>query len=142
MIEIAVTDDESELARRLDALLDEAADALGHPFNPKPVGFEARDRDGSFLGGLFGWSQLGWFFVKSLALAPEARKRGVGGMLLATAEDHARENGLSGVYLDTHEFQAPDFYAKMGYDEVGRLPAAGGHPQRIWFCKVLPEERP
>jgi GNAT superfamily N-acetyltransferase len=95
--------------------------------------------DGSLLGGLYGWGQLGWFFVKLLALAPGARGRGIGGQLLGEAETHARRSGLVGIYLDTYEFQAPEFYAKMGYTEFGRLPAAGGHPQRIWYAKTLDE---
>lgn len=141
MTEITITENGAELQLRLDQLLDKGAEALGHPFNPQAIGFEARDRDGTFLGGIYGWGQLGWFFVKLLALAPEARKRGVGGELLTRAETHARETGLCGIYLDTYEFQAPGFYAKMGYEEIGRLPAIGGHPQRIWFAKKLQEER-
>lgn len=141
MTEITITENGAELQLRLDQLLDKGAEALGHPFNPQAIGFEARDRGGTFLGGIYGWGQLGWFFVKLLALAPEARKRGVGGELLTRAETHARETGLCGIYLDTYEFQAPGFYAKMGYEEIGRLPAIGGHPQRIWFAKKLQEER-
>ena len=141
MTEITTTENTAELQLRLDRLLDDGAEALGHPFNPQAVGFEARENDGTFLGGIYGWGQLGWFFVKLLALAPEARKRGVGGKLLEKAEAHARSEGLSGVYLDTYVFQAPEFYAKMGYEEIGRLPAVGDHPQRVWFAKTLGEVR-
>ena len=90
MTEITTTENTAELQLRLDRLLDDGAEALGHPFNPQAVGFEARENDGTFLGGIYGWGQLGWFFVKLLALAPEARGGGVGGKLLATVEAHAR----------------------------------------------------
>lgn len=136
-IEIVTVENGAAFNNRLDALLEEHAVGIGTPFDPQAVGFEARDPEGVFLGGLYGWGQLGWFFVKSLALEPGARKAGVGGRLIARAEEHARAAGLVGVYLDTYAFQAPDFYAKMGYTEIGRLPAAGGHPQRIWFAKTL-----
>ncbi|MBW3095754.1 GNAT family N-acetyltransferase [Pseudohoeflea coraliihabitans] len=126
-----------ELAARLDAMLDEAADALGVPFNPVEVVLEAREPDGTLLGGLSGYGQLGWLFVKLLALTPEARGRGVGMQLIRRAEDVAREHGWSGVYLDTFTFQAPAFYRKLGYREIGRLPAIDGHPQRIWFARKL-----
>ncbi|WP_370321320.1 GNAT family N-acetyltransferase [Oricola sp.] len=138
MIEISKFDGEDErFENQLDVLLDDHAEANGTPFEPRTVGFVARDREGKIVGGLYGWAQLGWFFVKLLALAPEARKTGAGGRLLAEAEDHARSEGLAGVYLDTYEFQAPGFYEKMGYAEFGRLPAAGGHPQRIWYAKIF-----
>lgn len=137
MIEIVKFHGEDDsFATRLDDLLDAHAELNGTPFDPQTTGFVARDGD-TVLGGLYGWGQLGWFFVKLLALAPEARKTGVGGRLLAEAEAHARAEGLVGVYLDTYEFQAPDFYRKMGYSEFGRLPAAGGHPQRFWFAKTF-----
>ena len=138
MIEIVKIEGEDDaLAASLDALLDAQAEDLGHPFDPQVVAFVAKDTDGILLGGLYGWGQLGWFFVKLLALEPEARGRGIGSRLLAEAEAHARLSGLAGIYLDTYEFQAPEFYARMGYTEFGRLPAAGGHPQRIWFAKTF-----
>jgi len=138
MIEIAKFDGEDErFEKQLDDLLDDHAEANGTPFDPRAVGFVARDGDGTVLGGIYGWGQLGWFYVKLLALEPGTRKGGVGGRLLAEAEDHARSEGLAGVYLDTYEFQAPGFYEKNGYREFGRLPAAGGHPQRIWYAKIF-----
>lgn len=138
MIEIVKFDGEDEaFEKKLDDLLDQHAEVNGTPFDPRTVGFVARDGEGAVVGGLYGWAQLGWFFVKLLAVAPEARKTGAGGRLLAEAEAHARGEGLAGVYLDTYEFQAPGFYEKMGYREFGRLPAAGGHPQRFWYAKIF-----
>ena len=37
------------------------------------------------------------------------------------AEDEARDEGCRYVHLDSHSFQAPDFYKKLGYEEFGRL---------------------
>lgn len=138
MIEIVKFDGEDEaFEKKLDDLLDDHADLNGTPFDPQTVGFAAKNGDGAVIGGLYGWAQLGWFYVKLLALAPDARMTGAGGRMLAEAEAHARREGLVGVYLDTYEFQAPGFYEKMGYAEFGRLPAAGGHPQRIWYAKIF-----
>ncbi|MBC2773845.1 GNAT family N-acetyltransferase [Rhizobium sp. AQ_MP] len=95
----------------------------------------ALDADGGFVGGLIGAYLQRWFFVKFLAVAPEARGRGIGAQLLARAEALALEDGLVGIYLDTFEFQAPRFYLREGYREIGRLPKVGDAPQRIWFAK-------
>lgn len=130
----------SDYLDRLDEILDDAAEASGRPFNAQDVNLEALDADGTFLGGLSGYSQLGWFFIKSLALMPDGRGKGVGRALMRRAEAIAVERGLSGIWLDTYDFQAPGFYEKMGYAEFGRLPAAEGHPRRIWYAKKLAEE--
>ena len=93
--------------------------------------------DGELLGGFSGKAHLGWLYVLLLATAPDARGTGVGAALMKRGEVIARNMGLVGVYLDTYDFQAPGFYERIGYTEIGRLPAAGGHPQRIWFRKLF-----
>lgn len=133
-IELLETDD-GLLTGTVDTILDEAAKAQGHPFEGRKVQLRAQDAEGRFLGGLIGAHLQRWFFVKLLAVAPEARGHGIGAQLLARAEALARADGLVGIYLDTFEFQAPRFYLREGYREVGRLPKVGDAPQRIWFAK-------
>ncbi len=128
-------DDDALLTGAVDAILDEAAKAQGHPFEGRKVQLRAQDAEGRFLGGLIGAQLQRWFFVKLLAVSPEARGGGIGAQLLARAEAMAREDGLVGIYLDTFEFQAPRFYLREGYREIGRLPKVGDAPQRIWFAK-------
>lgn len=138
MIEIIFTEDwDSPLPREIDALLDDHAVRNGTPFDPRPLQLKAIDEEGRFLGGLTGLTQFDWLFVKLLALHPDARGKRVGSSLLQRAEEIGRQRGTSGVYLDTFTFQAPGFYEKHDYREVGRLPMIGRNPQRIWFCKVF-----
>jgi GNAT superfamily N-acetyltransferase len=130
-----VEGDNALLSGAVDAILDEAAKAQGHAFEGRKVQLRALDAEGQFLGGLIGAHLQRWFFVKLLAVSPEARGGGVGAQLLARAEAMARDDGLVGIYLDTFEFQAPRFYLREGYREIGRLPKVGDAPQRIWFAK-------
>lgn len=130
-----VEGEDALLTGAVDAILDEAAEAQGHPFEGRKVQLQALDDEGNFLGGLIGAHLQRWFFVKLLAVSREARGGGVGAQLLARAEAMAREDGLVGIYLDTFEFQAPRFYLREGYREIGRLPKVGDAPQRIWFAK-------
>lgn len=130
-----VEGDDALLTGAVDAILDEAAKAQGHSFEGRKVQLRALDAEGNFLGGLIGAHLQRWFFVKLLAVSPEARGGGIGAQLLARAEALAREDGLVGIYLDTFEFQAPRFYLREGYREIGRLPKIGDAPQRIWFAK-------
>ena len=141
MIEIIRLEDEAGVANQtaVDAILDETALELGRPFRAGPVNLRAEDANGRMVGGLTASVLQGWFFVKLLAVAPEGRGQGIGARLLAEAERIAAEKGLAGVYLDTFDFQAPRFYLREGYREIGRLPAAGDAPQRIWFAKTFDE---
>jgi GNAT superfamily N-acetyltransferase len=134
-------DGDALLAGAVDAILDEAAEAQGHPFEGRKVQLRALDAEGRFLGGLIGAHLQRWFFVKLLAVSPEARGLGIGARLLAKAETIAREEGLVGIYLDTFDFQAPRFYLREGYREIGRLAKVGDAPQRIWFAKEFNSSR-
>ena len=121
----------------IDDLLDQHALENGTPFDPVPLHLKAIDDEGRFLGGLSGILQFDWLFIKLFALSPEARQSGLGTRLMHRAEMVARDADKKGIYLDTFTFQAPDFYRKLGFEEVGRLPMIGDFPQRIWFCKVF-----
>lgn len=126
-----------EFAATIEAIVDEPAARRGHPFDPVPLHLKAVDADGRLAGGLTAHSVQRWLFVKLLGVTEEQRGSGIGRMLLAKAEEIARQRGLVGVYLDTFEFQAPRFYEGLGYKECGRLPAHDGAPQRIWFAKTF-----
>jgi N-acetylglutamate synthase-like GNAT family acetyltransferase len=39
---------------------------------------------------------------------------------MAEVEQQAKKLGVTDIYLDTYTFQAPGFYAKLGFEEVGR----------------------
>jgi GNAT superfamily N-acetyltransferase len=137
---IEITVDESgdaEFAATIEAIVDEPAARRGHPFDPVPLHLKAVDADGRLAGGLTAHSVQRWLFVKLLGVTEEQRGSGIGRILLARAEEIARQRGLVGVYLDTFEFQAPRFYEGLGYEECGRLPAHDGAPQRIWFAKTF-----
>jgi hypothetical protein len=49
----------------------------------------------------------------------------VGDADASLAEAEIRRRGCDRVALNTHSFQAPDFYARFGYTECGRTP---GYP--------------
>ena len=63
----------------------------------------------------------GWLHVTDLWLEESLRGSGLGRRLIAMAEDDARDEGCRYVHLDSHSFQATDFYKKLGYEEFGRL---------------------
>ncbi|MFZ2102830.1 MAG: GNAT family N-acetyltransferase, partial [Oricola sp.] len=138
MVEIeSIGGDGKSFIEEINAILDANAEARGFPFDTVPVNLRAADETGAFLGGLSGYGEQGWMYVRFLAVVPAARGLGIGRALLGRVEAIARERGLAGVYLDTYRFEAPDYYPRLGYAEIGRLPAIDGAMPRIWYCKTL-----
>ena len=98
-----------------------------HAFNVASTGFRdardlscfLRDPDGTLVAGIDGFTWGGYAHVELLWVSEPFRGRGVGRRLLEAAEAEARERGCASIVLSSHEFQAPGFYARLGYHQVG-----------------------
>ena len=124
----------------LDALKN-AIDA----FNYETTGFRdgrylaafVRDDDGRMIAGLSGFTWGGYAKVEFLWIAAPHRRDGLGRRLLTAAEDEARARGCDLIVLDTHDFQAPGFYRKLGYEACGRVEGTPRGSGQTWFRKSL-----
>lgn len=92
---------------------------LAGEYDRHAVTLLARDQTDAVIGGLIGQRIWGWLHVEMLWVAERWRGQGVGGDLLAAAEAQALEAECVGVYLETFDFQAPDFYRRRGYTVTG-----------------------
>jgi ribosomal protein S18 acetylase RimI-like enzyme len=79
-----------------------------------------RNEQGEIMAGLFGWSWGGCCEIRYLWVHRSWRNQGYGRKLLLAAEQEALARGCGQVVLDTHNFQAPEFYQKLGYEIIGR----------------------
>jgi GNAT superfamily N-acetyltransferase len=95
------------------------------------------DEAGGVLGGLWGYTSYGWLFVQLLVVPEGLRGQGIGRKLMAMAEREAVARGCQNAWLDTHEFQARGFYAKLGYVSFGQLPDYPPGFSRIFLRKRL-----
>jgi GNAT superfamily N-acetyltransferase len=96
-----------------------------------------KDAAGQLEGGLHGWTWGGTGFVQALWVRDDLRRQGLGAHLLGAAEREAERRGCVEMHLDTHDYQAPDFYRRRGYEMVGELPGWPGRTTRIFFRKAL-----
>jgi len=94
-----------------------------------------RDDAGDIVAGLHGWTWGQTSFVQTLWVREDLRGRGLGARLLVTAE--AARRGCREVHLDTHSWQAPDFYRQQGYEVIGELPGWPDQTTRIFLRKTL-----
>jgi GNAT superfamily N-acetyltransferase len=116
-----------------------------YQFNFRATGFHdgrslaafLRDGEGRLRAGLAGHTWGGCCEIRLLWVREAERRSGLGSALLRAAEREARARGCEQVVLSTHSFQAPGFYRRHGYVEVGR---ADGYPRghaQIHLRKLL-----
>jgi GNAT superfamily N-acetyltransferase len=125
----------------LEKLLSDELDAINHAAiasdDETPFAIRVVGEDGAPAGGVTGWTWGGCGGITSLWLAPEQRGQGLGGRLLAAAETEIRRRGCDRVVVATMSFQAPGFYRRHGYDEVGRTPDMPDGTSKHHFYKRL-----
>lgn len=71
--------------------------------------------DGKLIGGAIGFLQYDWYFLDLLYVDKEYRNQDVGTNLIIAIEEYAQKENLTGVRMETWDFQAKGFYEKMGY---------------------------
>jgi GNAT superfamily N-acetyltransferase len=91
---------------------------------------------GELAGGILGRTSLGLFFLDLFCLPEHLRGSGIGSRALRMAEEEAIRRGCRAATLVTVNFQAPEFYARHGWEEFGRIQSA---PDviRIFMRKTL-----
>lgn len=83
-----------------------------------------------------GVTNMGMVEIRGLWVEPDRRGQGVGRRLLGAIEAEARSRGCTRAALDSYSWQAPGFYAALGYREWGRLDYPNG-TARHHFVKDL-----
>jgi N-acetylglutamate synthase-like GNAT family acetyltransferase len=98
---------------------------------------------GGRLVGVAGLEVAGGFaLLRSVAVAPDFRARGVARQLVTACEDHARTSQLLALYLIAGNAHAADYFARAGYAAVTRAqvpPALRVLPE---FSHLCPQSSP
>jgi GNAT superfamily N-acetyltransferase len=92
---------------------------------------------GETLGGAIGRTSLGLLFLDLFFVPKTLRGAGLGTQVLRMFEDEGRRRGCRSAMLYTISFQAPDFYARNGWQRFGEIPCDPPGTSRIFMTKSL-----
>ena len=112
-------------------------DAAAGPSGFEPVAVLLRNNEIETIGGLWGKLSYDWLSIDFLIVPSNLRGQGWGRKLIDAAEEVAIQRGCVGIWLDTHGFQAPDFYKALGYEVFGELRDYPRGVSRYFLNKLL-----
>lgn len=98
-----------------------------------------RDAAGQVAGGCCGWTWGGTCYVDTLFLPAPLRDRGLGSRIMAMVEATAGDRGCTQILLQTHDFQAPAFYERLGFARSGATPDYPRGHAHLTMVKPLPQ---
>ena len=88
----------------------------------RPLAVLVSDPDtGQVVGGLLGRTSFGLLYIDRFFLPERLRKQGLGSRIIKAAEEEGIQRGCSWAILFTLSFQAPGFYARQGWQVLGRI---------------------
>jgi GNAT superfamily N-acetyltransferase len=85
----------------------------------RPLAIFIRDTVGAIIAGFTAFTWGGTLPILVLWVHENWRRHGLGTQLLAAAEQEARARGCKQAIVETHSFQAPEFYPERGYTACG-----------------------
>lgn len=100
------------------------------------------EREGAIRGVLVLLDFPDYLLLDNVAVDPDSHGQGLGGMLIAFAEDEARRRGYPEIRLYTHETMVENIamYPKLGYEESHRVTEKGY--ARVYMRKSIAPDAP
>ncbi len=114
-----LTDPDPKDVQFLDERINEFNSATTGIYDGKLLAIFLRNELNEIFAGIYGWTWGGTCEIRDLWVHADRRGRGIGRELLGQAEAEAIRRGCHQIVLDTHSFQAPGFYTKLGYRIIG-----------------------
>ncbi|MCG9755573.1 GNAT family N-acetyltransferase [Shewanella insulae] len=135
---LTISQTEGENSELVDALVDGVRqfnfDKMGQETS-EPLTVLAHNDTGKLIGGVYGRTIYKNFLIHVVWVDESARGTGLGRDLMLEAERLAISRGCQQAQVDTLDFQAPDFYQKLGFTTAGVIPAFEGSPARYFLFK-------
>ena len=78
----------------------------------EPLNLYLEDEKGNLMAGLVAETFGNWLEIEYLFVREELRGQGIGSKLLQRAENEAKKRNCRFSFVNTYQFQAPDFYIR------------------------------
>lgn len=101
-----------------------------------PLNFIAKMGDDR-VGGLKACTVADHSFISWLYVDDKYRSKGIGRDLMQHAEMMARQKNCIKAFVDTMSFQAPEFYQRLGFQEIARIKDFYPGHDRIFYSKMI-----
>ena len=103
----------------------------------KELAILLQDSTGQMSAGIYAYTWGGCLDIRLLWVRADRRGAGLGSNLMRAAEQEAIARGCHVATLETHSFQAPGFYKKLGYEEIGVLDGYPVRHKKYYLKKIL-----
>lgn len=128
---------ESKKTQELGNLIRAYNQSKREPSKSEPLNIYVEDEQGNLIAGMVAETFGHWLEIEYLYVQENLRGQGLGSNILNRAEKEARERKCKYSFVNTYQFQAPDFYKKHGYEEVFALKEYPYTGERYYYTKAL-----
>ena len=134
---IRLENTESQKAQKIGELVRSYNRSKREAVESEPLNLYIEDEHGRLLAGLVAETFGNWLEIEYLFVKEDLRGQGIGSQLLQQAESEAKKRNCCFAFVNTYQFQAPNFYQKHGYKEVFTLKDYPCTGQRHYYQKDL-----
>lgn len=121
----------------IDSEFNKYADKNDLVCNYMPFAFIAKE-DEQIIGILMGHSYYNEVHISDFIVFEKYRNKHIGSKLIESAECYFKNKGFENINLTTYEFQAPEFYKKLGFTlEFIRESKTNPKLTKYFFVKYL-----
>lgn len=128
---------ESKKTQELGNLIRAYNQSKREPSKSEPLNIYVEDEQGNLIAGMVAETFGNWLEIEYLYVQEDFRGQGIGSNILNRTEKEARERKCNYSFVNTYQFQAPDFYKKHGYEEVFALKEYPYTGERYYYTKAL-----
>ena len=128
---------DSEKAKEIVNLIREYNSSNRESSKSELLNIYMEDEQGNILAGMVAEIFGNWLEIEYLYVREDLRGKGIGSKILDKAEKESKSRGCKYSFVNTFNFQAPNFYKKHGYKEIFALKEYPYTGERYYYTKEL-----